>query len=251
MAEERFKAIAEAYAVLSDPQKRERYDELGSEDFGEEFSHKDIFQGFDPTDLFKEFGLSATKETLDRILDPDSAEEREGGKFADFFAGFGQKAGRRRREKTKAPDLFLPLHLSLKDAVYGARKGVAFNSVKGVIKLHVTVPPGTLPGALITVPEKVPGTFNQSPGDLKINVSVSPDVNFRREGLDIVTNLKLSAKDLRDGSRPLVPTLKGPSLLLSVPPGTAPGTKLKAKGRGAPGPKGAVGDLIIKIILAP
>jgi curved DNA-binding protein len=246
MAEERFKAIAEAYAVLSDPKKRERYDELGPDDFGNTFSDKDIFQGFDPSDLFREFGLPSEQETLDKLLHTDELDVHDPARLMDFFAGFGQKPGARVR--TKAPDLLVPLYISFKDAIFGCQRPCAFNAGKGVIKIDVTIPPGTNSGEEILLPGKVPGNYQQSLGDLRVTINILPDDRFTRQGQDLLTDLTLDSHELKNGCEPILTTLEGKSLKLKIPPLTLPGTKLKATGFGVPG-KLSRGDLIVKLLL--
>jgi DnaJ-class molecular chaperone len=248
VAEERFKAVAEAYAVLSDPKKRMRYDELGPEGFGGEFGPKDIFEGFDPTYLFKEFGLPDDRETLARLLDLTGGDEHDPARLTDFFSGFGQKQGPKKRPPVTGPDVSFPLSVSLREAVFGAFKPAAFNSPAGVVKTTVRIPPGTKNGDTVTVPGRAPSPKG-TPGDLKILVTVNPDPDFTLKGADILTVIRLTRAELASGARPSVRTLDGKTLKLAVPPGTAPGARLKAAGHGCPGKTGR-GALIVAIELS-
>jgi DnaJ-class molecular chaperone len=246
VAEERFKSIAEAYAVLSDPVKRHRYDQLGPDAFSSEYGTDDIFQGFDLNDLFREFGLPPLKETLFGILADDQVNKAASAPYQDFFAEFGQKP---KRKKTigKTPATGIVLAVSLKEAVFGAIKIAALNVGPEVLRVPVTVPKGTRGGQTITVPGKVPGTGRQ-PGDLMVTINITPDPNFKCLGQNIMTTLPLTRAELTTGCRSLVPTLEGSNLRLTVPPGTKSGSQLKAKGYGVPGSDGQRGDLIVTIL---
>jgi DnaJ-class molecular chaperone len=247
VAEERFKAIAEAYAVLGDPVKRRRYDQLGPEAFFGEFGPDDIFQGFDLSDLFKEFGLPSVKESLFAMVEEDGqARTTRSGRYQDFFSEFGQRPSPKKRVG-KTPALGVQLAVSLKEAVFGAVKTCAFNSGAEVAHVAVTVPPGAQNGQTLTIPGKVRAPGRQ-PGDLVVTLSVLPDPVFRRRGADLLTSLALTRSQLAAGCRALVPTLDGTNLRLTVPPGTTPGKRLKAAGHGVPGPDGRRGDLLIAVV---
>ena len=132
LAEEKFKSIAEAYAVLGNPGRRRQYDILGPSEFKNEFSHEDIFQGFEPGDFFKFFGLTDARDALDRIFNPSQAavagagkQEESRARISDFFAGFGQKNSPR---DPRSPDIAIPLSIALKEAAFGAEKFVAYNT---------------------------------------------------------------------------------------------------------------------------
>jgi curved DNA-binding protein len=242
LAEERFKAIAEAYAVLSDPVKRKRYDVLGPDGFANEIDGRDIFQGFDLADLFKEFGLPSDQEALDRALGLGQASISRPVRWQGFFSGFGQEsspkdAGQSPREPRAI------LSVTLREAVYGAKKTVTFNTSKGPLKSQVSVPIGARHGQILLIP-------GQGPGPLKVKINVLSDGRFSLSGQNILTSLCLTPEEMKSGAKPTVSTLDGHSLRLTVPPGSKPGTFLKIPGHGAPIGQGPQkGDLIVRLSL--
>jgi curved DNA-binding protein len=247
VAEERFKSIAEAYAVLSDPVKRQRYDQLGPDNFAAEYGTADIFQGFDLSDLFREFGLPPLKETLFGLLSDDDQSPRPGSEpYQDFFSEFGKKPQMKKRPGKSLP-MTMNVAVSLREAVFGAIKFIAFNSGKEVNKVGLTIPPGTRHGQLLKVKNRVPGLARQ-PGDLLVTINVTPEPNFRLMGQDLITTLDVPSTELASGCRPLVQTLDEKTIKLTVPPGTRPGTILKVAGQGVPGLNGRRGNLLINIV---
>ncbi|MDL2226144.1 DnaJ domain-containing protein [Deltaproteobacteria bacterium OttesenSCG-928-M10] len=249
LAEEKFKAISEAYAVLSNPVKRRQYDLLGPSEFKNEYSHEDIFQGFEPGDFFKFFGLADARETLSRIFSPDSPgppAEREDprARISDFFGGFGQKSSAR---DTRSPDIIVPLMVTFKEAALGAEKFVAYNTPGGAVKVRVLVPAGALNGQRLAVKGQGPARPGGSPGDVLVNLTVIPDPDYTRRGFDIQMTIALDQKELTAGCRPTVNTLAGQALRLTVPAGTKPGAIFKLPNYGLPKPDGHKGDFLVQV----
>ena len=245
-AEERFKIIAEAYAVLGSAAKRRQYDTLGPADFKHEYSREDIFQGFEPRDFFDFFGQEENADRLRRIFGEGrgAAPSREQSeRLNDFFAEFGRKAG-----EIRNPDTTVTLPLTFREAVLGAEKVVAYNTSAGVTKVPVTVPAGSEQGQKILLKGRGPaGRPGRSPGNLVVTLAISSDPNFSRQGWDLVIGLSLAAEDLAKGCRPLIQSLTGAPLRLTVPPGAKAGAVFKIPGHGIPKPDGAKGDLLVKV----
>jgi curved DNA-binding protein len=137
--------------------------------------------------------------------------------------------------------------VSLKEAVFGAEKTVALNTPTGPVATQIAIPAGAVNGQKLTFKGQGPPTGpGQGPGDLTVTLTVRPERDFVRLGDAILTNLVVAQQDLKDGCQPIVKTLDGRRLKLTVKAGSLAGTRLKAPGHGVPGTDGA---LLIRLSL--
>ena len=245
-AEEKFKRINEAYAVLSDPKKRKQYDTFGSARFHQRFSQEDIFQGFDIGDILKDFGF-----TTDDVFGSMFGRGKKGGgrtgrrQRSPFGAGQGfdfqdilnqtNRHGFGAQQPAKGSDRTADLNVTLEEAARGAKKSVTLSSSGKPQALTVTIPAGIHDGNKLRLAGKGdPGPPGTPPGDLYLVVRVQPHPVFRREDnhLHLEREIKLSEALL--GTTIEVPTLLEKPRKVKVPPGTQPGAKIRLPGMGMP-----------------
>jgi molecular chaperone DnaJ len=221
--EEKFKAVSEAYDILSDSKKRAEYDEarslferggfrapMGGQNQGGDFS--DLFGGGSPNDI-----------------------------FANLFGGGGIRRGPR-----KGQDLQTESTITFKEAVFGTTLELKL-SIDGGKPQTITarVPAGVNDGAKIRVKGK--GASGEAgPGDLFILLQVKPHPIFSRKAENITLTLPVSFVEATLGADVKVPTLDGEEVTVRIAPGTPNGRTLRVKGRGIK--KGSVtGDLLATI----
>jgi len=234
-AEEKFKKISEAYAVLSDKEKRKEYDTFGSEGFRQRFSQEDIFRGFDFNDIFKEFGFGG----------------RGGGMRFSFGSGSPFGGGGQRQAQVKGSDLIYELPLTLQEIASGTSKMVSLQHQGRSEKITVKIPKGMVAGKKIRLAGKGnPSPYGGPPGDLYIQSKLINDPVFTVEEHDLYLNREIKLSDALLGTSISVPTLENKKLSLKIPPGTKHGTKMRMSGHGLPAMKGnQKGDLYVKILV--
>ncbi|MBI5286060.1 MAG: J domain-containing protein, partial [Deltaproteobacteria bacterium] len=233
--------INEAYAVLSNKEKRQQYDMFGSEGFHQRFTREDIFRGFDIGDLLRDSGFG-TEDIFSRIF----GGRRPGG--FERGAGFEDVFGRPIPQR--GADVTAGFRLSLHEAAFGGEKRVTLRRPDGeTVTVTVKMPPGIDTGMKLKVPAKgMPGERGQPPGDLYFNVTVEEDPTFKREGDDVVVEKKVKFTEAVLGGYIEVPTLEGEVKKVKIPPGTDSGTNIRIKGYGISHLKGkGRGDLYIKV----
>jgi curved DNA-binding protein len=241
-AEERFKEINEAYAVLSDKEKRKQYDTYGKEGFHQRFSQEDIFRGFDFDDILSNlFGGRGRREF------------RYGGRGGfDFGDIFGRQAGYQEtgRMPQKGEDVAYELAISLEEAASGAEKRISFRKNGKIEEVSVRIPRGIPSGKKLRLAGKgMEGRNGGPPGDLYLQVSIKEHPIFTREGDDLVVEEEINFSGAVMGTTIEVPTLEG-TKKVKVPPGTQSHTKLRLKGLGIPHfQREGRGDEYVKVIV--
>ncbi|MVT08482.1 DnaJ C-terminal domain-containing protein [Chitinophaga tropicalis] len=227
----KFQQINEANEVLSDPEKRKKYDE-----YGEHWQHADQFEqarqqrgnaGYGPQQEFSgDYG--------------NFSEEH----FSDFFESlFGSRRAGRNTGKFRGQDYNAELHVSLRDAAHTRQHTLNINGKQ----VRITVPAGIADGQVIRLTgHGAPGMNGGPNGDLYITFVISDDPNFTRMDNDLYANMEIDLYTAVLGGEVMADTLDG-KVKLKVKPETQNGTKVRLKNKGFPVYKqeGSFGDLII------
>ena len=248
-AEEKFKEINEAYAVLSNAAKRKQYDAFGADGFGKKFSQDEIFRDFDFQSILDDLGLNLG-----------------GGGVFDSLFGRGAKGGRRQKvhvdwrgappgggaeegQETKGQDASLEMRIGFYESINGGERVVSVPSASGGWDpVNVKIPAGVTTGKRLRVRGKGQASpFGKERGDLYLRVVVEPDSVFTREGDDIHCEVRVPLSVFVLGGSVDIPSLAGPKHV-KVKPGTQPGTQLRLQRLGAPGIHGTPGDLYAKLM---
>jgi len=230
-AEERFKEITEAYAVLSDSEKKQQYDQFGDAAFHQNFSQEDIFRGADLNSIFREFGFGG-----------------RGGDdvFSQIFGGGGHQGcgGHQRPRPQKGQDYLMRLKIPFRQAVLGGERRVDLDRGGQKEQLQVRIPAGVEPGQKLRIAGKGGDSPNGGPtGDLMLEISITKDPRFRREDKDLFSSIKIPFTGACLGTTVTVETLED-TKRIKVKPGTQTGSKIRLKGFGVPGRSGKkAGDL--------
>ncbi|GAB4174033.1 MAG: DnaJ C-terminal domain-containing protein [Geothermobacteraceae bacterium] len=235
-AEERFKEISEAYAVLSDPEKKRQYDQFGDAGFHQRFSQEDIFRGADFSDIFREFGFGSGG--LDDLFG-----NLFGGRAGSFHAGGGRRA-------VRGQDYVMRLDIPFRMAAEGGERRVRFRGDQGTEEVQVRIPPGVEEGQRL----RVAGRGGHSPaggprGDLLLDIHIDPDPVFTREGRDLYVDVLVPFSGVCLGTSVDVPTLAG-SKRIKIKPGTRSGTRVRLRGYGVKSRSDSAGDLYAVIRVA-
>lgn len=240
-AEARFKTISSANDLLSDPEKRARYDrgeiDAAGAERPEHAAYRRYAESTEGAKYHQESGVS---------------EDELGDIFADLFrrqtgrGGTGPGGGQTIR--LRGADRAFTLTVDFLEAARGAKKRLGFAPGHS---LDVTIPAGLADGQILRLKgQGEPGLGGGPPGDALIEVHVAPHRLFRREGNDIHIELPVTLAEAVLGGKISVPTISG-RVSMTVPKGADSGTVLRLKGRGIAPPSGAAGNqyVTLKIVL--
>jgi curved DNA-binding protein len=249
-AEATFKRINEAYEVLSDPDKRKKYDQLGARwkeyesyerarDAAAAAGGRGPQQPTDWSDFASGGGPGGGRYEY-RTASPEDLQDLFGDDqpFSDFFGTFfggESRGGRRRAARPRAgSDLEYPIEVTLEEAYRGATRVLELQQPDGrTRRLEVKIPPGVTDGSRIRVAgQGARGREGGRAGDLYLVTVVVPDQRFQREGTDLRVKVTAPLATLVLGGEVHVPTPDGRRLALKIPAGTQDGKLFRLRGQG-------------------
>ena len=207
---ERFKEISTAYELLSDVDKRGKFDRGEIDASGNEIHREQPF--------YRDFGEGNGRYRGN--VEPDDLD-------SIFAQAFGARGGR--SFNARGRDAHYTLTVSFIDAAAGTTRRITMPEGR---TLDVKIPAGVTDGHMLRLKgQGMPGSGDGQPGDALVEIAVAPHPMFRREGDDIVIELPVTVREAVLGATLEVPTVKG-KVRLTVPPGSGTGTRLRLRGRG-------------------
>jgi curved DNA-binding protein len=248
--QEKFKEINEAYDVLSDTDKRKKYDTLGAN-----WQQYEAYQHAGGQGPFQWGGpgggnyRSVTQEDFENLFGGRGGDTMGGG-FSDFFntffgGGFGGATGRAQPRSRRGQDIEQDLEISLEEAYRGTTRLVN----KEGRRLEIKIPAGVKAGSKVRYTgEGVPGAMGGASGDLYLRIQIAPHATLERQDDDLKTEISVDVCTAILGGEVNVPTLKG-QLALKIPPETQSGKVFRLGGQGMPklNQQNAFGDLYAKV----
>lgn len=217
-AAERFKAINTANDILSDPDKRARFDRGEIDAAGNEKApERPFYRDFADAGGQRRYYSSGN-------IDPEDLESI----FGQAFGGGGSRRG----FNLRGQDAQYSLTISFLDGVNGTTRRITLPDGK---TLDVRIPPGVRDGHILRLKgQGHSGLGEGPPGNALVEITIAPHPHFRREGDDIILELPVTLQEAVLGAALEVPTIKGP-VRLTIPPGSGSGTRLRLRGRGVHG----------------
>lgn len=224
-ANKKFQQINEANEVLSDKEKRKKYDQYG-EHWQNSEAYEQAQQRGSSYNTGSQGGASATEGY-------DFDGFGQGGDFSDFFQsmfGSNRTSGNKRQAKYRGQDYQAELHLSLRETIETHKQTFTVNGKS----IRITIPAGIENGQVIKIKgHGAPGANNGPSGDLLITFLVQDDPHFKRDGKDLYSTVPLDLYTAILGGEIVTDTLNG-KVKVKVKPETQNGTKIKLKGKGLP-----------------
>lgn len=250
-AEDRFKELNAAYDILSDPEKRRRYDAGEIDDAGKEragfgFNPEGFRQYRRQTGGFEDFGFNFADARA------SSGSRRSGFDFFSDMFGGGQggedifsamRGSRRKASKSAGANVNYDLTVSFIEAALGKEKEIILPNGK---HLNVKIPAGTEDKSVLRLKGQGEAGVGGGPaGDAMIRILVKPDVHFTRNGKDVQVDIPITLKEAVLGGKVTIPTLDG-KVALTVPPNSNTGTVMRLRGKGIK-TKSGTGDLLARL----
>lgn len=250
--EDKFKKISEAYAVLSDPKKKNQYDTYGSADFQQRFSQEDIFRNFDLGDILKDFGFGGSRGRGGFSSAFGRGGQRGGSGMGGnpFFHNMGGGgSGQQQQAQMKGKDIEYEIPLSIHEIINGAKKTITINQGGTANAIEVSIPKGLTRGKKIRLAGKGELSPHGGPaGNLYIKSNPIPSNGFTINGNDVLLSKQVLLTQALIGGTIEIVTPDGKTINLKIPAGTNHKSKMRIPGHGIPQMKGnGCGDLFVVI----